>query len=56
MKTITNIINSMEEMGFWEIARVDIQRNIVDSYVAYVYLKDGRTIRLWENGAMEIDK
>ncbi|MBR5188057.1 MAG: hypothetical protein IKW18_06260 [Clostridia bacterium] len=56
MKTITNIINSMEEMGFWKIARVDIHRNIVDSYVAYVYLKDGRTIRLWDNGAMELDK
>ena len=53
IKNITNIINSMVELGMWKLDRVDIQYNIVGSFCAYVWLQNGKQYRLWNNGRIE---
>lgn len=57
--TITNIINSMVKMGIWEPVRIDINTNMVGSYVAVVWLDMNdlnKKVRVWASGQMEMDK
>ena len=57
--TITNIINSMVKMGIWEPVRIDINTNMVGSYVAVVWLDMSnlnKKVRVWASGHMEMDE
>lgn len=57
--TITNIINSMVKMGMWEPVRIDINTNMVGSYVAVVWLdinNPDKKVRVWASGHMEMDE
>ena len=57
--TITNIINSMVKMGIWEPVRIDINTNMVGSYVAVVWLDMSnlnKKVRVWASGHMEMEE
>ena len=54
--TITNIINSMVKMGVWQPVRIDIEVNVMGSYVAVVWLDMNdlnNKVRVWATGNIE---
>ena len=58
MKQMLNILDGLttviENLVISKIIRVDIQQNVVRSYVAYVYMENGKTLRVFDNGQVEM--
>ena len=58
MKQMLNILDGLtvviENLVMSKIIRVDIQQNVVKSYVAYVYMDNGKALRVYDNGQIEM--
>lgn len=58
MKQMLNILEGLtvviENLVMSKVIRVDIQQNVVKNYVAYVYMENGKTLRVFDNGQIEM--
>lgn len=58
MKQMLNILEGLtvviENLVMSKVIRVDIQQNVVGSYCAYVYMENKKTLRVFDNGQIEM--